>query len=195
MTSHTPTWPSVVLGWACLSFVTCGRWQKIHMWKIFSLHQSVWEDSSKPVFVTPGFGKGALHCPSRCCPLRIAAFQREAKKRWQERRCLMSHPKRQKLTKGSALLEGGTLEKYRKVTEELCRNASNKKQSTYMRYYCKAQLLHSTHPKPMASVALMCEAEKDLIFAGFIAFECLVRKDSALVIGALNESGHKVLCS
>ena len=45
----------------------------------------------------------------------------------------------------------------------------------------------------MASVAL-CEAEKDLIFAGFIAFECLVRKDSALVIGALNESGHKVLC-
>ena len=35
------------------------------------------------------------------------------------------------------------------------------------------------------------QAEKDLIFAGFIAFECLVRKDSALVIGALNESGHK----
>ena len=39
----------------------------------------------------------------------------------------MSHPKRQKLTKGSALFEGGTLEKYRKVTEELCRNASNEK--------------------------------------------------------------------
>jgi len=35
------------------------------------------------------------------------------------------------------------------------------------------------------------QAEKDLIFAGFIAFECLVRRDSALVIGALNESGHK----
>lgn len=35
------------------------------------------------------------------------------------------------------------------------------------------------------------QAEKDLIFAGFIAFECLIRKDSALVIGALNESGHK----
>lgn len=37
------------------------------------------------------------------------------------------------------------------------------------------------------------EAEKDLIFAGFIAFECLVRRDSALVIGALNESGHKAM--
>ncbi|CAK9047768.1 Endoplasmic reticulum transmembrane helix translocase (Complexed with DOR1 protein 1) (Endoplasmic reticulum P5A-ATPase) (Sensitivity to the P.farinosa killer toxin protein 1) [Durusdinium trenchii] len=37
------------------------------------------------------------------------------------------------------------------------------------------------------------EAEKELIFAGFIAFECLVRKDSALVVGALNESGHKVI--
>eukprot|EP00438_Fugacium_kawagutii_P005719 Skav230910 [mRNA] locus=scaffold2979:87219:89524:+ [translate_table: standard] len=37
------------------------------------------------------------------------------------------------------------------------------------------------------------EAEKDLIFGGFIAFECLVRKDSALVIGALNESGHKAM--
>ena len=161
----------------------------------FFLHQSVWEDSSKPVFVTPGFGKGALHCPSRCCPLRIAAFQREAKKRWQEKRCHMSHPKRQKLTKGLALLEGGTLEKYGKVRENYAEMHLTKSNRTYMRYYCKAQLLHSTHPKPMASVALMCEAEKDLIFAGFIAFECLVRKDSALVIGALNESGHKVLCS
>ena len=37
------------------------------------------------------------------------------------------------------------------------------------------------------------DAEQDLIFAGFIAFECLVRKDSALVVCALNESGHKVI--
>ena len=143
--------------------------------------------------VCAGLGKGALHCPSRCCPLHIVAFQREAKKRWQEKRCHLSHPKRQKLPKGTALLKGGTLEKYREGAGELCRNASKKAINP-----CKAQLLHSTHPKPMArcncrSVALVCEAEKDLIFAGFIAFECLVRKDSALVIGALNESGHKVL--
>lgn len=39
------------------------------------------------------------------------------------------------------------------------------------------------------------EAEQDLIFAGFIAFECLVRKDSALVVCALNESGHKAMGS
>ena len=42
-----------------------------------------------------------------------------------------------------------------------------------------------------AATQLRPEAEKELIFAGFIAFECLVRKDSALVVGALNESGHK----
>ncbi|CAJ1410917.1 unnamed protein product [Effrenium voratum] len=37
------------------------------------------------------------------------------------------------------------------------------------------------------------EAEQQLSFAGFIAFECLVRKDSALVVGALKESDHKVI--
>mmetsp|Transcript_8533 Transcript_8533/g.20258 ORF Transcript_8533/g.20258 Transcript_8533/m.20258 type:complete len:758 (+) Transcript_8533:1-2274(+) len=37
------------------------------------------------------------------------------------------------------------------------------------------------------------EAERDLRFAGFIAFECLVRKDSGLVVGALQESDHKVI--
>ena len=128
MTSHTRTWPSVALGWACLSFVTCGRWQKIHMWKIFSLHQSVWEDSSKPVFVTPGFGKGALHCPSRCCPLRIAAFQREAKKRWQERRCLMSHPRDKNWPKGQLYLKEvhwKSIEKWRKNYAEMHLTKSN----------------------------------------------------------------------
>ncbi|CAE7817995.1 SPF1, partial [Symbiodinium sp. CCMP2456] len=37
------------------------------------------------------------------------------------------------------------------------------------------------------------EAERELEFAGFIAFECLVRKDSGLVVGALQESDHKVI--
>ncbi|CAE7413510.1 PDR2 [Symbiodinium pilosum] len=37
------------------------------------------------------------------------------------------------------------------------------------------------------------EAERELLFAGFIAFECLVRKDSGLVVGALQESDHKVI--
>eukprot|EP00440_Ansanella_granifera_P044786 gb/GFBE01048540.1/.p1 GENE.gb/GFBE01048540.1/~~gb/GFBE01048540.1/.p1 ORF type:complete len:1465 (+),score=367.68 gb/GFBE01048540.1/:1-4395(+) len=36
------------------------------------------------------------------------------------------------------------------------------------------------------------EVEAELWFAGFIAFECLARKDSALVVGALRESDHKV---
>jgi len=36
------------------------------------------------------------------------------------------------------------------------------------------------------------EAESELTFAGFIAFECLSRADSCLVVGALRESGHKV---
>lgn len=36
------------------------------------------------------------------------------------------------------------------------------------------------------------EVECELSFAGFIAFECLSRFDSALVIGALRESDHKV---
>jgi cation-transporting ATPase 13A1 len=36
------------------------------------------------------------------------------------------------------------------------------------------------------------EVERGLSFAGFIAFECLSRADSALVIGALQESGHQV---
>jgi len=36
------------------------------------------------------------------------------------------------------------------------------------------------------------EAEKDLIFAGFIAFECKTRGDSAVVIKSLCESDHRV---
>uniref|UniRef100_A0A7S0AQA0 Cation-transporting ATPase n=1 Tax=Pyrodinium bahamense TaxID=73915 RepID=A0A7S0AQA0_9DINO len=36
------------------------------------------------------------------------------------------------------------------------------------------------------------EVECSLSFAGFIAFECLARADSALVIGALRESDHQV---
>eukprot|EP00930_Biecheleria_cincta_P038547 TRINITY_DN26478_c0_g1_i1.p1 TRINITY_DN26478_c0_g1~~TRINITY_DN26478_c0_g1_i1.p1 ORF type:complete len:1488 (+),score=365.22 TRINITY_DN26478_c0_g1_i1:27-4466(+) len=36
------------------------------------------------------------------------------------------------------------------------------------------------------------EVECELSFAGFIAFECLSRFDSALVVGALRESDHKV---
>ena len=48
------------------------------------------------------------------------------------------------------------------------------------------------------SVALACarrQAERELEFAGFIAFECLVRKDSGLVVGALQESDHKAHAS
>jgi len=36
------------------------------------------------------------------------------------------------------------------------------------------------------------EVESKLFFAGFIAFECLSRADSGLVVGALRESDHKV---
>ena len=36
------------------------------------------------------------------------------------------------------------------------------------------------------------EVERDLVFAGFIAFECKVRSDSPLCIKALKESGHAV---
>eukprot|EP00747_Dinoflagellata_sp_TGD_P067846 gnl/TRDRNA2_/TRDRNA2_155465_c4_seq2.p1 gnl/TRDRNA2_/TRDRNA2_155465_c4~~gnl/TRDRNA2_/TRDRNA2_155465_c4_seq2.p1 ORF type:complete len:645 (-),score=166.92 gnl/TRDRNA2_/TRDRNA2_155465_c4_seq2:3-1805(-) len=36
------------------------------------------------------------------------------------------------------------------------------------------------------------DAEKNLTFVGFIAFECQLRSDSGLVIGALTESGHKI---
>lgn len=36
------------------------------------------------------------------------------------------------------------------------------------------------------------DMERDLQFAGFIAFECKARSDSHLVLGALRESGHRV---
>lgn len=53
----------------------------------------------------------------------------------------------------------------------------------------------SDEPAPDADGRLVLKREDvecGLSFAGFIAFECLSRSDSPLVIGALRESGHQV---
>ena len=47
------------------------------------------------------------------------------------------------------------------------------------------------HAQTAQCIMCLNEAERELLFAGFIAFECLVRKDSGLVVGALQESDHK----
>ena len=56
-----------------------------------------------------------------------------------------------------------------------------------MRRHTEQRIANPSESRPTA-----CQAERELEFAGFIAFECLVRKDSGLVVGALQESDHKV---
>jgi hypothetical protein len=47
--------------------------------------------------------------------------------------------------------------------------------------------------KKKALIANRSDCEKDLKFAGFIAFNCLNRTDSSLVLGELMNSGHHVI--
>lgn len=58
---------------------------------------------------------------------------------------------------------------------------------------CTTMAQKAEENKKKGLIANRSDCEKDLKFAGFIAFNCLNRTDSSAVLGELQHSGHHVI--